>query len=560
MNKSTPHSPASLAPSRWAVSLPRQLSLLLALVLCVLWLLVALNHQKIVQDAQTERRHETSTLALAFAEHTESTFQRVDYVMFQLRNAWVSQPAVFGSAITEHLSLLGNAVLQVAIIDARGMLSFSNLGGPRIDLSDREHFKVHAQGRHVDRLFLSRPTKGRVSGKWSIQLTRPIFEQGRFAGVIVLSVDPGYFVRFYQKIDLGTQGSVTIVRDTGEIMARSIGMQQTIGKVISTQPFTNPGAPQRGNYRSPSQADDVDRINGYFRMADYGLTLVIGMGTDEQLSTARNQQRTVLLLASAASVLLMGMFWLVLRGMARREQDEAALVLQAAALTRANAELTRLGEVMAHHFQEPTRRLASFAQRLLAKSALASDEDSRASLNFINTESRRLSALVGDAQRYLALDHSKIVVEDSADSAAALRQCIAAAGAPAAQADIVLHPPLPWVRLTDKTLRELFAILLDNALCYRHPQRALRIEVSASSAGERSVFRFADNGSGIAPEYREQVLGLFTRLVTSSVPGTGMGLALASKITNLAGGQLHIEDGLDGGACIVFDLPLEPKP
>jgi len=53
------------------------------------------------------------------------------------------------------------------------------------------------------------------------------------------------------------------------------------------------------------------------------------------------------------------------------------------------------------------------------------------------------------------------------------------------------------------------------------------------------------------------VLGLFTRLVPSSVPGTGMGLALAYKITSLSGGDLHIEDGLDGGACIVFDLPLE---
>jgi signal transduction histidine kinase len=536
------------------------MSLLLALVLAVLWLLVALNHQKITQDAQTEHREQTSTIALAFAEHTESTFARVDYVLFQLRDAWVNQHAAFGDAIAEHLSLLGDAVLQVSVIDSRGMLSFSNLGGPRIDLSDREHFKVHAQGSHADRLFLSRPTKGRVSGKWSIQLTRPIFEQGRFAGVIVLSVDPGYFVRFYQKIDLGTQGSVMMVRDSGEIMARSIGMQETVGKVISTQLFTNPGAPQRGNFSGPSLADGVQRIHGYFRMADYGLTLVIGMGADEHLGPARLQQRTVLLLASGASVLLMGLFWLVLRGMARREQAEAALVLQAGSLTRANAELMRLGEVMAHHFQEPTRRLTSFAQRLLAKSALASDEDSRASLHFIDTESRRLSALVHDAQRYLALEHSKMGAAERADSAAALRQCIAAAGSAATQADMVLHEPLPWVRLTDETLRELFALLLDNALRYRHPQRPIRIEVSAYSKGERAVFRFADNGSGIAPEYRAQVLGLFTRLVPSSIPGTGMGLALAGKIVGLVGGQLHIEDGLEGGACIVFDLPLEPTP
>jgi signal transduction histidine kinase len=244
----------------------------------------------------------------------------------------------------------------------------------------------------------------------------------------------------------------------------------------------------------------------------------------------------------------------LLQDVNRHVQDREAYI---ASLARANAELSRLGEVMAHHFQEPTRRLASFTQRLLNHSALASDEDSRQSLNFINAESKRLSALVGDAQRYLALDHTQVGAGGTADSAAALRQSIAAVGAASADADIVVREPLPRVRLAEKTLRELFAVLLDNALRYRHPQRPLHIEVSATIDGDRAVFRFADNGSGIAPEYREQVLGLFTRLVPSSIPGTGMGLALAYKMTGLAGGHFRIEDGLDGGTGVVFDLPIE---
>jgi len=244
----------------------------------------------------------------------------------------------------------------------------------------------------------------------------------------------------------------------------------------------------------------------------------------------------------------------LLRDVTQHIQDRDAFI---ASLAHANADLSRLGEVMAHHFQEPTRRLASFAQRLLAKSDLARDEDSRLSLNFINTESKRLSALVHDAQRYLALDHSKVGAGESASSSAALRHGMGTAGSAAADANIVLHEPLPRVQLADKPLRELFAILLDNALRYQHPQRALHIEVSAHTEGGRAVFRFADNGTGIAPEYRAQVLGLFTRLVPSSVPGTGMGLALANKIASLSGGSLHIEDGFDGGTCVVFDLPLE---
>jgi signal transduction histidine kinase len=229
----------------------------------------------------------------------------------------------------------------------------------------------------------------------------------------------------------------------------------------------------------------------------------------------------------------------------------------AEALTRTTAELTRLGVVMAHHFQEPVRRMAGFAQHLLNKSALATDADSRQSLEFIDQQARRLSELVRDVQRNLALDHAEVGASETADSGAALHQSIAAAGMAASDADISLLEPLPTVHMTEKRLRELFAILLDNALRYRHSERPLRIEVSATVTGDRAVFRFADNGSGIAPEYRAQVFELFTRLVPNSVPGTGMGLALVRKIIKQAGGNVCVEDGLDGGACIVFDLPVE---
>jgi CHASE1-domain containing sensor protein/anti-sigma regulatory factor (Ser/Thr protein kinase) len=269
----------------------------------------------------------------------------------------------------------------------------------------------------------------------------------------------------------------------------------------------------------------------------------------------------VLLAGLVISVLLAGLMHSVINTRANGKRIAAKLIatnhFREAALERSNVELSRLGEVMAHHFQEPTRRLASFAQRLLARSELARDEDSRLSLHFIDTESKRLSALVSEAKRYLALDHSQVSAGGVADSASALRQCIHDAGAQAGAVDIVVHGSLSRVQLAEKTLRELFAIFLDNALRYRHPQRPLRIEVRASAMGDRAIFRFADNGSGIAPQYRAQALGLFTRLVPSSIPGTGMGLALADKIVNLNGGKVHIEDGLEGGTCVVFDLPLE---
>jgi PAS domain S-box-containing protein len=239
----------------------------------------------------------------------------------------------------------------------------------------------------------------------------------------------------------------------------------------------------------------------------------------------------------------------------RRLEHDRETLLQT--LQERNHELARLGEVMAHHFQEPARRLVSFSQRLQGKLALTVDKDSWQALEFIDQQARRLSELVRDAQRYLALDHTKVGAGETADSAAVLRQSIADAGPQTWGAEIAVIEPLPRVQLAEKLLHEVFVILLDNALRYRHPERRLRIRVEANVLDGRVLFRFADNGSGIAPEYRAQVFDLFTRLVPNNIPGTGMGLALVRKIVLQTGGCVAVNDGIDGGTCIAFDLPLE---
>jgi len=228
------------------------------------------------------------------------------------------------------------------------------------------------------------------------------------------------------------------------------------------------------------------------------------------------------------------------------------------ALRRSNADLTRLGEVMAHHFQEPSRRLISFAGYLQENLKFKLDADRQHALDFIHTQAYRLNGLVRDAQRYLALGETP-GQDKCLDSETVLRQALAAMdmGGLAPDADIKIHAPIPAVYLSTHYLQEMFTILLDNALRYRRKDRPLCVDISAQVMDGRTYFRFADNGSGIAQEYRGRVFDIFVRLVPNSpdYPGNGIGLALLRKIVQQAGGRVHIEDGLDGGACFVFDLP-----
>ena len=314
----------------------QQLWLLLAGALGVLWLAAAWDYRRTEDESVAQIRQQTGALALAFAEHAESAFQRIDHALLQLREAWLARPDAMADAISHQQGLLSNTIIQVAVIDAEGYLAYSNLApaGERIFLGDREHFKTH-EAADADRLFVSRPVKGRVSGKWSIQLTRPIFDQRRFAGVMVLSVDPAYFVSFYRKIDLGSQGLAVLVRDSGEIMARSVGQEQYIGRVLTSPYFASPSAPPQSSFRRFSPLDNVDRFMGYYRLPARAVTVLVGAGAEETLAPARNHQRTVLAMTAVVTLLLLFITLQILRGITQREKARVRLQLAASVFTHA---------------------------------------------------------------------------------------------------------------------------------------------------------------------------------------------------------------------------------
>jgi PAS domain S-box-containing protein len=317
-------------------SLRHRLVLLLVCVLAALWLAVAWDAHKSEQDGEAKMRQQTAALAMAFANHTEETLLRGDHVLLQLRDEWAANPKTFANAIARHQTLLGDTVIQIGVIAADGNLVYSNLThlSERVDLGDREHFKVHREGGSIDQLFVSRPVKGRVSGKWSIQLTRPIFDGARFAGVVVLSLDPDYFVRYYQRFDLGVLGVISIVRDTGEVMARSVGQDKYIGKVISRTPGMEVTSPLAGSYhRAASQTDSIERIFSYYRLPERALSVRIGVGPDEFLAPIRAQQDTAWLIASTVTLLLTGLGWMLLRSVARLEVAEHELTLDRQSLS-----------------------------------------------------------------------------------------------------------------------------------------------------------------------------------------------------------------------------------
>jgi signal transduction histidine kinase len=77
-----------------------------------------------------------------------------------------------------------------------------------------------------------------------------------------------------------------------------------------------------------------------------------------------------------------------------------------------------------------------------------------------------------------------------------------------------------------------------------------------SSAGN-IVLKFSDEGIGIAAEDMENILHPFYRAGNvQSIPGSGLGLPLASRIIRIHGGTLTIDSVAGKGTTITVSLPV----
>ncbi len=323
-----------------------QLSLFFVLILAALWgaIHVQLNsaREELLRAAERDR----ANLARAFAEQVTASLRGIDLSLIALREQWRRDPSEFHDAVQRQQNYFVRDVsFQVAVIKGDGQLVYSSLDpeAKPVFLNDREHFQVH-QASGADQLFISRPTLGRVSGRWSIQFTRPIRDKAnRFLGVIVMSVAPEYFSRFYDSINLGWDGTVTLVRSSGEILSRSPDGLAAVGTSLADRPFFST-AQETGNFQAHGKTDDIERIYTWRKLDDFGLVVVIGEGVDSLLASYHAERRNFLIGGVLATALL-GFFALLIAAGLRRqvraaaalEQSEARSRLQVAALEAVGA-------------------------------------------------------------------------------------------------------------------------------------------------------------------------------------------------------------------------------
>ncbi len=193
------------------------------IIIAMLWAGVGLKYASDVRADARDAERTTHNFAMVFEENVLRSIGEIDKALLYLRRSIETRKdSTDYATIVNTTDLLSEIIVQVAIIDAHGIMRASNAGpqpAPPLDLSDREHFRVHV-GSNKDFLFISKPLIGRASHKWSVQFSRRFLNRdGTFAGVVVASLDPNHLTKFYDKIDLGSAAAISLIGSDGVVRA-----------------------------------------------------------------------------------------------------------------------------------------------------------------------------------------------------------------------------------------------------------------------------------------------------------------------------------------------------
>lgn len=244
----------------------------------------------------------------------------------------------------------------------------------------------------------------------------------------------------------------------------------------------------------------------------------------------------------------------------QRKDAEEKLRITNEALARANEDLSQFAYASSHDLQEPLRMITTYSQLLLRSYRGELDDEAATCVEFINTGTKRMRDLLDDLLSYtqLAGDEAETVspVDLNRVFQSALENCIAAVEETNA---LVTSDPLPTVRGQESHFMQLLQNLISNGLKYHAEERQPRIHVSAQRQGSQWRIAVKDNGMGIAPEYHQQIFGVFKRLHDRSIPGTGIGLAICQRVVDRYGGKIWVDSRVNEGATFYFTVPAAAK-
>ena len=290
-----------------------------------LWFRLSNERQRVIEAAQQQ----TGNIARLFEEHVLRTLAAAYVTLKQLESDYKRQGKSLDLAryLRDRQPELEPYTI-LSVVDEEGNLLLTNVpfSKPQ-NVRHLENTQFHMRNA-TQEVFISKPRLGVLTGRQTIFLTRRMNKaDGSFGGNTGVGMNPQYFSRFYNQIDLGPDAVVLLVGRDGVIRTLGSSKDLEVGQDISRGPLFTTHLPQhdQGQFLATSPLDGILRLNSYRAVEGYPLVVLVGMSEAAALARFQQDKRVYLWWASGVSLVIVAFTAMVLFEIARRERANEKL-------------------------------------------------------------------------------------------------------------------------------------------------------------------------------------------------------------------------------------------
>nr|WP_294502337.1 ATP-binding protein [uncultured Rhodopila sp.] len=573
----------------------------IALTLAILmWCFIASSIWSENEAALENGRIQVYNLTAAFAAELSLRFDSVDARFREIATILRAVPPGPQGLrrLAQEIPAAVDPGIDVRIVGPDGRLLFSTLQPDMgsAGYGGQQHFIAHRSDAAAG---LSLDAPGPVPGTadFRVEVSKRLeTADGGFAGEAVLLLPAESLIRLNREIDIGHRGVVVIAGLDGVVRAGydldhpdgSAG----VGTDLRGAPYPDSLGPgSAAYYVRIGRFQGVERLVGIRRLARYPANVLVALDLNDVLGPARTHLWFVGMVGLGATALIGALSLLLMREVWRRTRREIELSFDrdrlALAQSQIEADRARLAETnrelmaskdsadaanraksqflahMSHELRTPLHAIIGFSE--LIKDQAPSGPGAPPIAGYardIWTSGRHLLELIN-----AILDISKVEsgtatltetvfsVEDLVRTS--LISVRSQAGARGIAIDVRLPDGRPKVWADRTRLQQILINLLSNAVKFTPDHGRIVLAVRLNDNGEMEL-SVTDSGIGMTEADIEVALVPFGQVDNSlsrSFEGTGLGLPLALRLTELHGGRLELKSAKGQGTIATVTLP-----
>ena len=238
-----------------------------------------------------------------------------------------------------------------------------------------------------------------------------------------------------------------------------------------------------------------------------------------------------------------------------------------AAKDASNAKTTFLFN-MSHDIRTPMNAVMGFTA--MAKKHIEDSETVKKYLDKIDIAGKQLLSLVNQVLEMSRIESGKIILsEQKCDLENIIKAISTTYGTHAETKGILFTATITnvihkFVLVDSDRINQIAANIIGNAIKYTKESGSITCTFSEQECDREGYGLYTltveDTGIGMSPDFIEHIFDEFTRERSSTVSriqGTGLGMTIVKKLTDLMGGTIHIESEIGKGTKITVSLPIK---